>query len=451
LHAIHAASALTPAGWTRDVRLTIEDGTIAAVETGISARPSDDRHAIAIPALMNLHSHAFQRGMAGLAEVRGPGPDTFWTWRETMYRFALTMTPDDVEAVAAQAYVEMLESGFAAVAEFHYLHHAPDGAPFASPAELAARIVAAARETGLGLTLLPVFYAHATFGGAPPKPEQRRFICDLDAFAKLLEDCRRIADRTDDRVGVAPHSLRAATPDELAAVIALAPEGPIHIHVAEQVLEVEDCIAWSGARPARWLMDHADVGRRWCLIHATHLDAGETRSLAASGAIAGLCPITEANLGDGVFPGPEFLAFGGRFGVGTDSNVLIGAPAELRQLEYAQRLVARARNVLAPPGGSNGRTMLDAAWAGGAQALARPTGKLAVGALADIVTLNADHPTLAGKASDQLLDAWIFSAGDAAVDCVWSGGRKVVADGRHIAREKIEARFKTTMRKLVAR
>jgi formimidoylglutamate deiminase len=449
LTVVHAESALTPEGWTSGVRLAIEKGTIAAIETGVSARDGDERHAILIPALVNLHSHAFQRAMAGLAETRGMGGDTFWTWRETMYRFALMMNPDDVEAVAAQLYVEMLEAGFAAVGEFHYLHHAPDGAAYADRAEMAGRIVAAARETGIGLTLLPVFYAHAGFGAEAPKREQRRFITDVASFTRLFESCERLIEgRPDEAIGVAPHSLRAATPAELADVIALAEKRPIHIHAAEQFGEVEDCVASLGARPVRWLLDQAGVDRHWCLVHATHMDAAETRGLAASGAVAGLCPITEANLGDGVFNARTYLDAGGRFGVGSDSNVSIGAADELRRLEYSQRLAARSRNVLAPHGGSTGRALFDAALIGGAQALARSSGRLATGARADFLTLDADHPTLAGKAGDTILDAWIFTAGNALVDCVWSGGRKVVQGGRHASRERIAARFKSTMRRL---
>lgn len=448
---LHAANALTPEGWKSDVRLTIEGEAIASIETGAAARAGDERHALALPAIANVHSHAFQRGMAGLAEFRGEGRDTFWTWRETMYRFALTMSPDDVEAVAAQLYVEMLEAGFAAVGEFHYLHHAPDGSPYAAPAEMAGRIASAARCAGIGLTLLPVFYAHATFGGAPPKPEQRRFLNDVDSFARLLEDCRALMkDFPGGGVGVAPHSLRAASPSEVSAVVEMAGAAPIHIHAAEQIKEVEDCLLWSGARPVEWLLDHAPVDARWCLVHATHMSADETRRLARSGAVAGLCPVTEANLGDGAFNAPEFIAHGGRYGVGSDSNVLIGVGAELRQFEYAQRLRDRTRNICAAAGASTGRSLYDAASAGGARALARSGGRLAAGASADIVTLRADHPALVGRRGDQILDAWIFSGGNALVDCVWSGGRKLVADGRHARREEIAARFAATMRGLCA-
>lgn len=449
---LHAAKALTPEGWKSDVRLTIDGEAICDVETGVAARAGDERHALALPAIANLHSHAFQRGMAGLAEFRGAATDTFWTWRETMYRFALTMSPDDVEAVATQLYVEMLEAGFAAVGEFHYLHHAPDGSPYTARAEMASRIVAAARRAGIGLTLLPVFYAHATFGGAPPKPEQRRFLSDIASFAELLDDCRALMrDFPCGAVGVAPHSLRAVTPSELSALLGLAGQGPIHIHAAEQVKEVEDCLLWSGARPVEWLLDHAPLDSRWCLVHATHMNAEETRRLALTGAVAGLCPVTEANLGDGVFNAPDFVAHGGHYGVGSDSNVLIGVPAELRQLEYAQRLRDRARNICAAAGASTGRALYDGASAGGARALARSSGRLAVGASADIVTLRADHPSLAGRRDDQILDAWIFSSGASLVDCVWSGGRKVVADGRHARHEEIATRFAATMRGLCGR
>jgi formiminoglutamate deiminase len=448
---IHAARALTPEGWKSGVRITIEGASIAEIEVGAFSRDGDERHDVAIPAAVNVHSHAFQRAMAGLAEIRGRGTDTFWTWRETMYRFGLTMSPDDVEAVAAQAYVEMLESGFAAVAEFHYLHHAPDGSLYDSLGEMAGRIITAARDVGIGLTLLPVFYAHSTFGGAAPKPEQRRFITDIASYARLLEDCRRqINPGRAEAIGVAPHSLRAVTPNELSDVVALADGGPIHIHVAEQVKEVEDCLASSATRPVRWLVDHVDVNDRWCLVHATHMDEQETLDVAHSCAVAGLCPVTESNLGDGFFNAATFINAEGRYGVGTDSNVSIGVAAELRQLEYAQRLNRRARNICAPRGGSTGRAMVDAILSGGAQALARPGGRLAPGAIADVVTLRTGHPTLAGKVDDQLLDAWIFSAGNEAVDCVWSAGRKVVTGGRHTLRDRVAARFKATMLKLSA-
>jgi formiminoglutamate deiminase len=447
---IFAEQALLADGWQHNVRLSLADGSLAGIEVDAGPAPSDERHAIVLPGMPNLHSHAFQRGMAGLAETRGPGADSFWSWREVMYRFALSMTPDQVEAVAAQLYVEMLEAGFSRVGEFHYLHHDLDGRAYANVAEMAERIAAAAAETGIGLTLLPVFYAHSGFGGTAPNDGQRRFINDISQFRRLFERAKEAVKPLDRAVvGVAPHSLRAATPAELAEVANLSPKTPIHIHVAEQTKEVDDCVAWSGARPVEWLLANADMDSRWCLIHATHMTEAETTGMAKTGAIAGLCPITEANLGDGTFPAPLFMEHGGRFGVGSDSNVLIGLPDELRQLEYSQRLFHRARNVLAAPGQSNGRALFDAALDGGAAALGAAPGQLAVGGPADFVSLDAGSVSLAGKTGDAILDAWVF-ANATKVDCVWVHGKKQVSNGRHVRRDAIAARFGDVMKKLSA-
>ncbi len=317
---------------------------------------------------------------------------------------------------------------------------------------MAHRIAAAASETGIGLTLLPVFYAHSNFGGSPPQPGQRRFICDLDLYARLLEASRTaLADMPGAIIGVAPHSLRAVAPDELAAVAEMAGAGPVHIHVAEQAKEVEDSVAWSGERPVEWLLGHVEVGPNWCLIHATHMTDDETRRAAASGAVAGLCPVTEANLGDGIFNGPLFAASGGRYGIGSDSNVRIGVADELRQLEYAQRLRDRARNVMAGGSGSTGRALFESALAGGAAALAAGPPGLRAGTAADIVTLKADHPTLAGRGGDAILDAWIFAGGgNELIDCVWTRGVRQVAGGRHDKRDAIRRRYAAAMARLTA-
>ncbi|RWM16850.1 MAG: formimidoylglutamate deiminase [Mesorhizobium sp.] len=443
--AIFAEQALLPEGWQSNVRIAFDGGRISKVDAGSSAQPGDERHAIVVPGMPNLHSHAFQRGMAGLAELRGPSADSFWSWREVMYRFALSMTPDQVEAVAAQLYIEMLEAGFSRVGEFHYLHHDRNGHPYANIAEMAERIAAAAAGTGIGLTLLPVFYAHSAFGGAAPNEGQRRFINDVGRFERLLEKAREgVRSLEQAVVGVAPHSLRAVTPDELNSIAAMSPNGPIHIHVAEQVKEVEDCVAWSGKRPVEFLLANADMDEHWCLIHATHLTEAETVDMAMAGAIAGLCPITEANLGDGTFAAPLFIEQGGRFGVGSDSNVLIGLPDELRQLEYSQRLAHRARNVLARAGGSTGRALFDASLDGGGQALGAGPSRIAAGGAADLVSLEQNHPSLAGKAGDAILDAWIFANGTK-VDCVWVHGRKQVSGGRHAKREAVAKRFREVM------
>ena len=435
-------TALLSDGWASDVRLTLDGGRIVAVEAGVAPQSGDARGGIAVPGMANLHSHAFQRAMAGLAEARSPAGEDFWSWREVMYRFVERLTPDDVEAIAAQVFAEMLEAGFTRVGEFHYLHNAPEGAPYADPAEMSWRIAAAAQATGLSLTLLPVFYARGGFGGQSLGPRQRRFELDIHRFADLVTALRAQGVEA----GVAPHSLRAVTPDELATILPLAVQGPIHIHVAEQTAEVEGCLAWSGARPVQWLLDHADVDRRWCLVHATHMDASETARLAASGAVAGLCPITEANLGDGLFPATAFLGAGGAFGVGSDSNVRIDLTEELRLFEYGQRLMGRSRGVV-----GSGAELFKSALAGGARALGQDTPSLAVGAVADIVELEAGHPSLSGRAGDALLDGWVFSGGQAAVRRVWTGGALQVDGGRHVRGEAIADRYRRVLRDILAR
>lgn len=452
---IFADKAMLADGWTSGVRFILRNGRVSGIESGVAARAGDERHACVLPGLGNLHSHAFQRGMAGLAERRGDTADSFWTWREVMYRFLDRMTPDDLHALAAIAYLEMLESGFTRVGEFHYLHHDPQGRAYADPAEMSAAIARAAAETGIGLTLLPVFYAHSGFGGQPPSEGQRRFLHDLDGFARLLDGAGSVVAELEDAVvGLAPHSLRAVSPEQLAALETMAPGRPIHIHIAEQVREVEDCLAWSGQRPVEWLLDHAAVDRRWCLVHATHMTEDETRRLARSGAVAGLCPITEANLGDGLFPAQIFLAEGGNWGLGSDSNVLIDATEELRLFEYGQRLQHRGRNIVSSSHvRSTGEMLWSQAVRGGAQALDVKEGGakagLSIGLPFDAVSLNLDHPSLAARGSDRLLDGLVFAAGRSGVDCVWRFGAQVVSGGRHRARDEVVRRYRDRLGRLI--
>jgi formimidoylglutamate deiminase len=445
------ATALLPDGWRDDVLVTVADGAIAAVEAGAEADDAVRLAGAAVPGLPNVHSHTFQRGMAGLAERRGPSADSFWTWREVMYRFLDRLTPDDIEAIAAWSFAEMLEAGFTAVGEFHYLHHAPDGRAYANIAETAERIAAAAAEAGIGLTLLPVCYRQGNFGGAPPVPGQRRFLSDRDGFEGLMEgSARAVARLPGAALGIAPHSLRAVTLDDLAWIAQRWPEGPAHIHVSEQVKEVEDCLAAHGRRPIELLYDTVAVDGRWCLIHATHAEPNEIDLIAESGAVAGLCPITEANLGDGIFDTTRFLAAGGRFGLGSDSLVRVSAAEELRALEYAQRLRHRSRNALGEEGRSTGRRLFEGATAGGAQALGRAIGAIEPGQRADIVVLDGDHPSLAAAQGDVMLDSWIFSADNAAVSDVICGGAQVVREGHHHARDRLLARYRETVRRLGA-
>jgi len=448
-----AEQALTATGWQRAVAIEIAaDGRIAAIVPG--AAPRGRRLGALLPAPANLHSHAFQRAMAGMTERRGPqGRDSFWTWRQMMFRFLDHLSPDDVEAITAFAFMEMLEAGFAAVAEFHYLHHRPGGAPYDNLAEMASRIAAAAATTGIGLTLLPVLYHQGGCDGRPLAPGQVRFGNDIDRFALLHAACRPLlaALPADAALGVAPHSLRAVAPAALVAAAALCPEGPLHIHAAEQIAEVEEVEAALGARPVEYLVGEAGIDRRWTLIHATQMTPAETGLLAATGAVAGLCPITEASLGDGIFDGARFLAAGGRIGFGSDSNIAIDLCGELRQLEYSQRLRDRARAVLADDARSTGRLLFDHALEGGAQAAARDGGRLAVGAFADLVALDGDAVDLAGRDGDDLLDALVFATPRGAVSDVWSAGRHVVTGGRHAGRAAIVARYAATMAALRGR
>jgi formimidoylglutamate deiminase len=448
-----AAHALLPQGWARDVLIETDmAGWVVAVTPG-GAAPGTARRlpGHVVPGMPNLHSHAFQRAMAGGAERRSPaGQDSFWTWRETMYRFVARFSPEDAGAGAAQLYAEMLEHGFTGVCEFHYLHHQPDGTPHANGAEMALRHVAAARRAGIGMTMLPSLYRHGGIFGVAPHAGQRRFLNDLDGFLDIVESVRgAVAGDVQMAVGVAPHSLRAVTPEMLRGLHGF--DGPIHIHAAEQPKEIAECLAATGARPVRWLLDHAPVDARWVLIHATHMDAGEIEGLARSGAVAGLCPTTEASLGDGVFALPAFRAAGGRFGIGTDSHVGTAPRDELRQLETSQRLRDHARAVATGRDHPHpGRSLYEAALAGGAQASGRAIGAIAVGMRADLVELDARHPTLIGREGDALLDAWVFSGQGNPVRTVVCGGRAVVEAGRHVDAMAIRDDFGAAMRRLLA-
>ncbi len=450
-----ADRALLPGGWAEDVLLEVDgEGVLGRVSPDGAPADAERIPGVVVPGVPNLHSHAFQRGMAGLAERPGPGSDTFWSWRDTMYRFLGRLEPDDVQAIAAQLYVEMLGAGYTSVAEFHYLHHGPGGSPYEDPAEISLRLVEAARQAGIGLTLLPAVYTAGGFGGRPPEEAQRRFLLDHDGALDLLERLRPLsAEDPRLRLGLALHSLRAVPPEELAAAVVGArridPGIPIHIHVAEQEGEVEACLAWSGARPVAWLLDHAPVSPEWCLVHCTHLSDPEVEGLAGSGAVVGLCPTTEANLGDGVFPLPDFLGAGGRFGIGSDSHVSVSPAEELRWLEYAQRLLRRERNVA--PGNreeSTGAVLLGGALSGGAGATGAPVGALEAGRRADLVVLDPEHPVLAGREGDRLLDAWIFSGNRSPVTDVMVGGAWVVRAGRHPRAEEILEGYRATVRRL---
>ncbi len=456
LHSLFAETALLPEGWAEDVLFEVDGaGYLSAVVPNARADGVERAAGPVVPGMPNLHSHAFQRALAGLAERARDPEDSFWTWRALMYRFVAHLTPEQIEAVATLLYVELVKAGYTAVGEFHYLHHAPDGRPYDVRAETGLRILAAARSAGIGVTLLPVLYGYGGFGGQPAGEGQKRFLNDPDGLLRIVAALREAAGADPQvRVGLAPHSLRAVTPETLQATLAglaaLDPEAPIHIHVAEQTKEVEDCLAWCGQRPVAWLLEHAGVDARWCLVHATHMEPAETAGLARSGAVAGLCPTTEANLGDGLFDGPRYWTAGGLWGIGSDSHVSHSPIEELRLLEYGQRLHARRRNVLRGAGPAIGAALYGGALAGGARALGRPVGRLAPGCRADLLVLDPQTPALVGLSGDTLLDALVFAGNRNPVRDVAVGGRWVVREGHHRAEAAALRGFAAARRALLA-
>ena len=447
---LHAKTALLPDGWAQDVLVQIADGRIAAVTPGAALQGQIVD--CLLPAPANLHSHTFQRAMAGMTETRGLGADSFWTWRDLMYRFLDRLTPEDVQAIAGMVMVEMAEAGFAAITEFHYLHHPAGGGAYDDLAEMSGRVAQAALQTGMGLTHLPVLYERGGCDGRSLTAGQLRFGNDPERFVRLWHATRSaMRDLPADCVlGVAPHSLRAASPAGIAMAANLSPATPIHIHAAEQLAEVAEVLTHTGARPVQWLLENQELSPRWCLIHATQMQPWETTGLAASGAIAGLCPITEANLGDGIFDGVRFLQAGGQFGVGSDSNLRISLSEELRSLEYSQRLAHRGRAMLAEPSRSTGRVLYQGACEGGAIAAGRASGAIAVGMWADLLALDCTSPDMAASAGDTLLDTYIFAGDDRMVADVWSAGRHIVTAGRHVARDGVVAGYQRVITRLRA-
>jgi len=448
---LHAKQVLLPDGWTQDVTVEIDEtGRIAGVLETAPAAP-DHQVDILLPAPVNAHSHAFQRAMAGLTERRGPNPnDTFWTWRQLMFRFLDRLTPQHVETIAAFVQMEMLEAGYATNVEFHYLHHQPGGVPYDNLAEMSERIVAAAKRSGIALTLLPVHYQ---FGGCDQRPlgeGQIRFGNDIDRFARLLEDAGSVVKdlAPDSNIGIAPHSLRAVGADGLKALMRLGTNGPIHMHLAEQIAEVDEVEKAWGKRPAEWTLDNLPIDDHWCMIHCTQMLPHETEGLARTGAVAGLCPITESSLGDGIFDGLRWFNAGGKIAVGSDSNIRISLSEELRTLDYSQRLRDHSRAALATSNKSTGRRLLDEICLGGAQAAGRQAGTIAEGNWADLMALDANQVDLDGKAGDVLLDSYVFAGDDRMVRDVWAAGRHMVCDGQHVCRDEIVSDYRKTMRDL---
>ncbi len=452
-------TAWLPGGWADGVRLEVDaGGFITDVAAAPQAGDAERIKGAVIPGMANLHSHAFQRAAAGLTErrVSEGGDDSFWTWREVMHGFVTGLGPADTEAIAAQLYVEMLKAGYTSVGEFHYLHRDRDGAAYADPAEVSHAVVRAAERAGIGLTLLPVLYAVGGYGGVDPNAGQRRYMLNVDEFLDLVQRLSKQYDGDPQtRIGIAPHSVRqvpaAPLADALTGFHGMETAGPIHIHAAEQIRDVDEHLHHTGARPVAWLMDNAGVDCRWCLVHATHLDAGETSALARSGAVAGLCPTTEANLGDGLFPFGAYLTAGGMWGIGSDSHVSVSPMEELRWLEYGQRLITRTRNVAAPgTGGSTGARLYGDATGGGERALGRRVGAIAEGYRADLLVLDTMHPQLAGRHGDTLIDSLIFSGNANPVKHVLCGGNWAIRDRQHADEAAIADAYRSTVRRLMA-
>lgn len=454
---IFAANALLPDGWAENVLIECDkDGWITGVDSfkpALAAGDADIVQGPLVPGMPNIHSHAFQRAIAGLTERASGKKDNFWNWRDTMYRFLGQLTPDDMRAIAASVYIEMLKAGYTTVGEFHYVHHREDGTAYADAATMSSALVQAAIDAGIAITHLPALYAYAGFGNLPPAEGQRRFINTVPALMRIVETLdAAFRGQPQVTVGLAHHSLRAVSPEMLAegtaAFRALLPDAPIHIHAAEQTGEVEKCLEWSGRRPVEWLLENAGVDEKWCLIHCTHVTESEIKALAQSGAVAGLCPTTEANLGDGIFPLVDYFEAGGRFAIGSDSHISISMTEELRWLEYVQRLLLRERTIVKSAEiPSVGATLFEKAVTGGAQALGRRTGRIEAGYRADFLVLDSSLPVMAGKWRDHILDAAIFAGGDNPVRDVMAGGKWAVRDRRHRREEQAAEGFRRVLEK----
>jgi formimidoylglutamate deiminase len=445
MSAYFASRALLPTGWAHNVRLDVDaHGQLAQVTTNADPDGCLRLHGDVVPGMPNLHSHAFQRAMAGLAEVAGDPQDSFWTWRDLMYRLVQRLTPEQVGVIARQLYIEMLKGGYTQVAEFHYLHHTPEGKAYSDRGEMTGRLSEAALEAGIGMTLLPVLYSYAGFGAQPAQAGQRRFIQNAESYLEQQQViARQLAGQPLQNQGLCFHSLRAVELGQMQQILAASDQTlPVHIHIAEQQKEVNDCLAWSGQRPVAWLYEHLPVDNRWCLVHATHLDREELEQLARSKAVAGLCPTTEANLGDGIFPGDSYLHHQGRWGIGSDSHVSLNVVEELRWFEYGQRLRDQRRNRLTTPEQPAVADVLyQQALRGGAQACGTAIGKLAVGYRADWLVLDGDDPYLASAPDASILNRWLFAGGKEQIRDVFVAGRQVIEQGRHALQQQSSAEF----------
>jgi formimidoylglutamate deiminase len=452
---LFAKNILLNDGWHSDITLTIKNGVISAIDTGY-VEGAERVSGSVIPGMVNCHSHAFQRAFAGFSEQGSEGQDSFWTWRSIMYKFLSQLTTDNAEVIARQLYIEMLKMGYTRVAEFHYLHHQIDGKAHAPLAAMAEAIFKASKSAGIGLTMLPVLYRFSGFGALVPNDGQKRFINTVEQFNQLVSDCFLLSERFENtNVGIAPHSLRAVDKTSLQQAVdhvrGLDPYAPIHIHIAEQQKEVDDCLAHFNKRPVQWLLDNMTLDAQWCLIHATHINEQERKGIIASQAIAGICPTTEANLGDGIFPTTEFLLENGTFAIGSDSHISVNPIEELRWLEYAQRLIKQQRAILVSnEQASVGANLWQKAALGGAQSTHSNTGELALGKQADLLVLSADKTKLFAHNNQHLLDSMIFASQQNPISDVMVNGQWVVKEGVHALEQNTAAAFAKILQTLSA-
>lgn len=447
--ALFAPAARLPEAWASNVRFDIgDDGIIQAVSVGASAAGAEMLRGPVIPGMPNLHSHAFQRAMAGLAEQRSDTGDDFWSWREAMYRFLAFLTPEDVEAIATQLYIEMVKAGYTRVCEFHYLHNDPIGARYREPGAIASAHLRAARSAGIGITLAPTLYTSGGCGGKPLNDGQKRFAITPDLLADMVRSLdKEAAGQPNATVALGIHSLRAARIEEIENLLTALPKRTLHIHVSEQVGEVKECVAWCGRTPIAQLHHAVGLNEKWNLVHATHATAEEIAIIAQAKATITLCPSTEGNLGDGFFPADNYFKLHGIFGIGTDSQICVDPREELRLFEYGRRLQAQKRALSADPGVPHVGAWL---WlntaAGGGNPCATPVGKLQKGYRADFLVLNADSTSLFQRSGDMLLDSFVFVASGAdSIREVYVGGKRVVSDSRHAGEEQAQRQFRRTM------
>lgn len=443
---LFAEKILLADGWQHNKTLVIENGVINQVIDG-KALDAQVVKGPVIPGMINCHSHAFQRAFAGFSEQGSEGKDSFWTWRNVMYKFLAQLSAENAETIATQLYIEMVKSGYTRVAEFHYLHHDVSGQPYQELATMAKAIFNAAKTTNIGLTMLPVMYQFSGFGAQAPNEGQQRFINSTEQFNQLVSDCFALTkDYSNTNVGIAPHSLRAVDKQGIEQAVAhvrsLDANAPIHIHIAEQQKEVNDCLAHYGKRPVQWLLDNCQLDKNWCLIHATHIDDSELHSMVAQQAIAGICPTTEANLGDGIFPTDDFLQAGGVMAIGSDSHISVNPIEELRWLEYAQRLAKQQRALLATSETpSVGLNLWQQANKGGALSTNSNSGELAVGKQADLVVLDQNDLALYAHDEQHLLDSAIFATQRSPVRDVMVNGQWVVEDRIHRYEQQSQQAF----------